>query len=104
MKPAADKLAVALNDVQFNAPTITVINNVDVASPTSADDIKDALVRQLYCPVRWSETVELMAQKGITQLVECGPGKVLTGLAKRINKSLSAQAVNDVASLAALTE
>ncbi|MCU7997855.1 ACP S-malonyltransferase [Shewanella sp. SM95] len=104
MKPAADKLAVALNDVQFNTPTITVINNVDVASPTSADDIKDALVRQLYCPVRWSETVELMAQKGITQLVECGPGKVLTGLAKRINKSLSAQAVNDVASLAALTE
>ncbi|MGL4712351.1 MAG: ACP S-malonyltransferase [Shewanella sp.] len=104
MKPAADKLAVALNDVQFNTPTITVINNVDVASPTSADDIKDALVRQLYCPVRWSETVELMAQKGITQLVECGPGKVLTGLAKRINKSLSAQAVNDVASFAALTE
>lgn len=104
MKPAADKLALALNDVQFNAPSISVINNVDVASPTAVADIKDALVRQLYCPVRWSETVELMAEKGITQLVECGPGKVLTGLAKRINKSLSAQAVNDVASLAALTE
>lgn len=104
MKPAADKLALALNDVQFNAPSITVINNVDVASPTAVADIKDALVRQLYCPVRWSETVELMAEKGITQLVEFGPGKVLTGLAKRINKSLSAQAVNDVASLAALTE
>ncbi|MFB2636805.1 ACP S-malonyltransferase [Shewanella bicestrii] len=104
MKPAADKLAIALNDVRFNAPSITVINNVDVASPTAVADIKDALVRQLYCPVRWSETVELMAEKGITQLVECGPGKVLTGLAKRINKSLSAQAVNDVASLAALTE
>ncbi|WP_198783075.1 ACP S-malonyltransferase [Shewanella putrefaciens] len=104
MKPAADKLAVALNDVAFYAPKITVINNVDVASPTSVDEIKDALVRQLYCPVRWSETVELMAEKGITQLVECGPGKVLTGLTKRINKSLSAQAVNDVASFAALTE
>ncbi|MGI2066517.1 ACP S-malonyltransferase [Shewanella sp. MF08487] len=104
MKPAADKLALALNDIQFNTPTITVINNVDVTSPTAAADIKDALVRQLYCPVRWSETVEFMAQQGITQLVECGPGKVLTGLAKRINKSLSAQAVNDVASLAALTE
>ncbi|PIW61148.1 ACP S-malonyltransferase [Shewanella sp. CG12_big_fil_rev_8_21_14_0_65_47_15] len=104
MKPAADKLAVALNDVPFYAPKITVINNVDVASPTSVDEIKDALVRQLYCPVRWSETVELMAEKGITQLVECGPGKVLTGLAKRINKSLSSQAVNDVASFAALTE
>ncbi|MDH1470853.1 ACP S-malonyltransferase [Shewanella sp. GD03713] len=104
MKPAADKLAVALNEVQFNTPSISVINNVDVASPIAVADIKDALVRQLYCPVRWSETVELMAEKGITQLVECGPGKVLTGLAKRINKSLSAQAVNDVASLAALTE
>lgn len=104
MKPAADKLAVALNDVAFYAPKITVINNVDVASPTSVDEIKDALVRQLYCPVRWIETVELMAEKGITQLVECGPGKVLTGLTKRINKSLSAQAVNDVASFAALTE
>lgn len=104
MKPAADKLAVALNDVAFYVPKITVINNVDVASPTSVDEIKDALVRQLYCPVRWSETVELMAEKGITQLVECGPSKVLTGLTKRINKSLSAQAVNDVASFAALTE
>lgn len=104
MKPAADKLAVALNDVAFYAPKITVINNVDVASPMSVDEIKDALVRQLYCPVRWSETVELMAERGITQLVECGPGKVLTGLTKRINKSLSAQAVNDVASFAALTE
>lgn len=104
MKPAADKLAVALNDVAFYAPKITVINNVDVASPMSVDEIKDALVRQLYCPVRWSETVELMAERGITQLVECGPGRVLTGLTKRINKSLSAQAVNDVASFAALTE
>lgn len=104
MKPAADKLALALNDVQLHAPKITVINNVDVASPTAVTEIKDALVRQLYCPVRWSETVELMAEKGITQLVECGPGKVLTGLTKRINKSLSAQAVNDIASLAALTE
>ncbi|GIU06487.1 ACP S-malonyltransferase [Shewanella morhuae] len=104
MKPAADKLAIALNDIKFNAPNIVVINNVDVASPAAADEIKDALVRQLYCPVRWSETVELMAQKGITHLIECGPGKVLTGLTKRINKSLSAQAVNDVASLVALTE
>ncbi len=104
MKPAADKLALALNDIPFHAPKITVINNVDVASPSAVADIKDALVRQLYCPVRWSETVELMAEKGITQLVECGPGKVLTGLAKRINKSISAQAVNDVASFAALTE
>jgi [acyl-carrier-protein] S-malonyltransferase len=104
MKPAADKLAAALQDITFNTPVIQVINNVDVAMPTQAADIKDALVRQLYCPVRWSETVELMAAQGISQLIECGPGKVLTGLTKRINKSVSAQAVNDAASFAALTE
>ncbi|GIU45756.1 malonyl CoA-acyl carrier protein transacylase [Shewanella sairae] len=104
MKPAADKLALALAEIAFNAPTVQVINNVDVASPQTAADIKDALVRQLYCSVRWSETVELMASEGTTKLFEMGPGKVLTGLTKRINRSLSAQAVNDVASLTALTE
>ena len=104
MKPAADKLAVALEAIEFNEPAVTVINNVDVASPNTAAEIKDALVRQLYCPVRWSETVELMASEGITNLFEMGPGKVLTGLTKRINRSLSAQAVNDVASLTALAE
>lgn len=104
MKPAADKLAQALMNMTFNEPAIKVINNVDVAMPVNAADIKDALVRQLYCPVRWSETVELMASQGITNLIECGPGKVLTGLTKRINKSVSAQAVNDAASFAALTE
>ncbi|MGS0680125.1 ACP S-malonyltransferase [Shewanella sp. 125m-7] len=103
MRPAADKLAVALEAMTFNAPAVTVINNVDVASPTSAAEIKDALVRQLYCPVRWSETVELMVSNGTTNLFEMGPGKVLTGLTKRINRSLSAQAVNDAASLTALT-
>ncbi|QSX38704.1 ACP S-malonyltransferase [Shewanella sedimentimangrovi] len=104
MKPAADKLAEALAGIEFGTPTIPVINNVDVAKVDNADGIRDALVRQLYCPVRWTETVELMVAEGVTQLIECGPGKVLTGLAKRINKSLSAQAVNDVASLAALTQ
>lgn len=104
MKPAAEKLAQALESIEFNQPQIKVINNVDVASPDSPEQIKLALVRQLYCPVRWSETVEVMASNGITELVECGPGKVLTGLAKRINRSLKAQAVNDAASLAALIE
>ena len=104
MKPAADKLAQALAEITFSAPVINVINNVDVAMPTESQDIKDALVRQLYCPVRWSETVSFMAEQGINQLVEMGPGKVLTGLTKRINKAVSAQAVNDTASLAALTE
>ncbi|MCF1439651.1 MAG: malonyl CoA-acyl carrier protein transacylase, partial [Shewanella sp.] len=69
-----------------------------------AADIKDALVRQLYCPVRWTETVEAMAAGGVQVLVEVGPGKVLTGLAKRINRSLTAKVANDVASVAALTE
>ncbi|UJF21045.1 ACP S-malonyltransferase [Shewanella sp. OMA3-2] len=104
MKPAADKLALALAEIAFSAPLINVINNVDVAMPTLGEEIKDALVRQLYCPVRWSDTVNYMADKGVTELVEMGPGKVLTGLTKRINKSVSAQAVNDVASFAALTE
>jgi [acyl-carrier-protein] S-malonyltransferase len=104
MKPAADKLALALAKMTFSAPKIRVINNVDVAMPIDADAIKDALVRQLYCPVRWSETVSFMAEQGVTQLVEMGPGKVLTGLTKRINKAVSAQAVNDVPSFAALIE
>ena len=104
MKPAADKLAEALANITFSAPIIPVINNVDVVAPTDVASIKNALVRQLYCPVRWTETVEAMASQGVEHLVECGPGKVLTGLTKRINKSISAQAVNDVASFAALTE
>ncbi|WOT06568.1 ACP S-malonyltransferase [Shewanella youngdeokensis] len=104
MKPAADKLAAALIDIQFKAPLVTVINNVDVACPTAELDIKDALVRQLYSPVRWSESVELMASKGISNLYEMGPGKVLTGLTKRINRSFTAKAINDAASFAALTE
>ncbi|MCH1924883.1 ACP S-malonyltransferase [Shewanella sp. C32] len=104
MKPAADKLAQALAEISFNAPNIRVINNVDVAAPTTAAEIKDALVRQLYSPVRWTETVELMAADGVTELLEVGPGKVLAGLTKRISKALSAKSVNDFASLTAITE
>ncbi|WP_133407211.1 ACP S-malonyltransferase [Parashewanella tropica] len=104
MKPAADKLAVTLNDIQFNQPAITLINNVDVAAPQEPEAIKDALIRQLYCPVRWSESVAAMAEMGVSELYEFGPGKVLTGLTKRINKALSAKAINDSASVAALTE
>ncbi|MBV7388059.1 ACP S-malonyltransferase [Pasteurellaceae bacterium TAE3-ERU1] len=99
MKPAADQLTVALDSISFKAPQVPVINNVDVKQQTSADDIRSALVRQLYSPVRWSESVEKMASQGVAVLVEMGPGKVLTGLAKRINKSLDACAVNDVNSL-----
>ena len=99
MKPAADKLATTLNNMTFNTPQFAVINNVDVKVESSADNIKAALIAQLYSPVRWTETVEEMAKQGVTLLVEMGPGKVLTGLTKRIVDSLSACAVNDKASL-----
>ena len=99
MKPAADKLATTLNNMTFNAPQFAVINNVDVKVESSAENIKAALIAQLYSPVRWTETVEEMAKQGVTLLVEMGPGKVLTGLTKRIVDSLSACAVNDKASL-----
>lgn len=99
MKPAADKLAVALQEIEFKQPEIQVVNNVDVKTQTDANAIRDALVRQLYNPVRWTETVEFIADKGITQLLEIGPGKVLTGLTKRISKEMNAAAVNDIASL-----
>lgn len=101
MKPAADKLAVALESITFNAPAVPVINNVDVKAETDAAAIRHALVRQLYSPVRWTESVEAMAAQGVTQLLEMGPGKVLTGLTKRIIDSLTAAAVNDTASLTA---
>ncbi|WP_337155079.1 ACP S-malonyltransferase [Proteus terrae] len=99
MKPAADKLAVALQEIEFKQPEIQVVNNVDVIAQTDTNAIREALVRQLYNPVRWTETVELIAEKGITQLLEIGPGKVLTGLTKRISKEMNAAAVNDIASL-----
>ncbi|KYN87991.1 malonyl CoA-ACP transacylase [Vibrio cidicii] len=102
MKPAADKLAVALEALEFNAPQLPVINNVDVVAETDPVKIKDALVRQLYSPVRWTESVELMSNQGVEKLLEMGPGKVLTGLTKRIVKSLEAAAVNDMASLDAV--
>ena len=98
MKPAAEKLAETLATITVSAPKIPVINNVDVAVESDADKIRDALIRQLYSPVRWTETVEKMAQDGITHLFEIGPNKVLTGLTSRIVKELSAKAVNDVAS------
>ncbi|HAS6347654.1 ACP S-malonyltransferase [Vibrio vulnificus] len=102
MKPAAEKLAVALESIEFKAPQLPVINNVDVVAETDPAKIKDALVRQLYSPVRWTESVELMSAQGVEKLLEMGPGKVLTGLTKRIVKSLDAAAVNDVASLDAV--
>lgn len=95
MKPAADKLATELKTVTFNAPTVPVINNVDVTGETGPDAIRDELVRQLYSPVQWTRTVQWMSSQGIEQLYEVGPGKVLTGLTKRIVDTLSASAINE---------
>lgn len=104
MKPAADKMAVALENITFSAPQFSVVNNVDVKVESSPEAIRSALVRQLYSPVRWTESVEFMAKQGVEQLLEVGPGKVLTGLTKRIVDTLTAAAVNDTASLAAALE
>ncbi|EQC00236.1 ACP S-malonyltransferase [Photorhabdus temperata] len=104
MKPAADKLAVVLEGIEFNHPQFPVVNNVDVKIEQSAEAIRDALVRQLYNPVRWTETVEFIAGQSVGQILEIGPGKVLTGLTKRIVNTLSVAAVNDTTSLVTTLE
>ncbi|CAM3623060.1 ACP S-malonyltransferase [Polynucleobacter brandtiae] len=85
LQPASEKLKAYLANVEFKAPTISVINNVDVQTLQDVNAIKDALVRQAAMPVRWHETINAMVQQGVTQVMECGPGKVLAGLTKRIN-------------------
>ncbi|MDM9614716.1 ACP S-malonyltransferase [Kosakonia cowanii] len=99
MKPAAEKLAAELSNITFNAPQIPVVNNVDVACETTPEAIRDALVRQLYSPVQWTKSVEFMASQGIEHLYEVGPGKVLTGLTKRIVDTLTASALNEPAAM-----
>ncbi|SHI28305.1 ACP S-malonyltransferase [Pollutimonas bauzanensis] len=99
LKPAAAVLGQALDGVALAAPRIPVINNVDVASPADPAAIKDALVRQAWHAVRWVETVRAMKAQGITHVVECGPGKVLNGLTKRIDRDLTGLAITDPASL-----
>ena len=99
MRPAADELAAALAGVTISSPSIIVVNNVDVATPSDAAAIRDALVRQAWHPVRWVETVQFFKAQGVTHLIECGPGKVLAGLTKRIDGELTALAITDPASL-----
>lgn len=99
MKPAAEKLAADLAALSFHSPVIPVVNNVDVAITNDAAAIKDALVRQLFSPVRWTESIEWLAAQGVTEVIELGAGKVLAGLIKRIDKNLLTTSVNDVASL-----
>ena len=88
--------------IQFHKPNIPVINNVNVAYPDDPDAIKKALVEQLYSPVRWTETVTMLAELGVETLLEVGPGKVLTGLTKRIDKRLSCTAINSIDSVNSL--
>jgi [acyl-carrier-protein] S-malonyltransferase len=95
MKPAAVKLAEYLENVTINTPQIPLIQNADVVTYQDAEKIKDALVRQLYSPVRWVETVQAIHAQGITQAAECGPGKVLAGLTKRIVAELSCVALTN---------
>lgn len=99
LQPASEKLQGYLANIEFKAPSIPVINNVDVEILNDPIAIKDALVRQAAKPVRWQETIQAMAGQGITQVVECGPGKVLAGLTKRINDQVTGVPVFDEASL-----
>jgi [acyl-carrier-protein] S-malonyltransferase len=100
MKPAAEKLKLRLADTAFAAPQIPVLNNIDVAVETNALRIQDALYRQAFGPVRWVECVSAMKARGVSTLVECGPGKVLAGMVKRIDADMSGVALFDPATLA----
>ncbi|UUZ63080.1 ACP S-malonyltransferase [Polaromonas sp. P1-6] len=104
MKPAAEKLKEKLAAVQFATPQIPVINNIDVAIETDADRIRAALYSQAFGPVRWVECVQAIKARGLTTLVECGPGKVLAGMVKRIDPELTGAPLFDPASLAAVKE
>jgi len=99
MKPAADKLAEKLTQIEIATPSIPVIHNVDVTSHSDADAIRNALSMQLYRPVRWVETVQKLAADGMSDMVEMGPGKVLMGLIRRIDRSVTCTPVQDPAGL-----
>jgi [acyl-carrier-protein] S-malonyltransferase len=99
LKPASDQLRAYLASVDIGVPQIPLINNIDVASVAEPAAIKDALVRQAAGPVRWVETVKKMAHEGVTHVIECGPGKVLNGLTKRIDGTLTGASIFDPASL-----
>ncbi len=101
MRPAAEKLAERLKTIEISEPAIAVVNNVDVACYADPTQIRDALVRQAFSPVRWIETIQSMAAQGVTHLYECGPGKVLAGMTKRLAGGVQGGALADAASLQA---
>lgn len=104
MKPAAEKLRAALATTPLAAPQIPVLNNIDVAVQQDADAIRDALYRQAFGPVRWVECVQALKARGMTHIVECGPGKVLAGLTRRIDAELTGAALYDAATLTEIKE
>lgn len=95
MQPAAEKLAILLKEIQLQPPQVPVLHNADVRSHSEATSIREILARQLYNPVRWTETIRAIASQGVKHVVECGPGKVLSGLNRRIDKSLENIALTD---------
>lgn len=99
MADAAEQLAVDLEQITLSKPKVNVVNNVDVNIETDSEAIKAALIKQLYSPVRWSETISSLAEQGVSQMVEVGPGKVLQGLVKRINKSITCVSFNSTDTL-----
>jgi [acyl-carrier-protein] S-malonyltransferase len=99
LKPAADRLRERLAAIEVVAPRIPVINNIDVTTESELARIRDALARQAAGPVRWADTIRKMAEHGITHVIECGPGRVLTGLTKRIAPEVQGWAISDEASL-----
>jgi [acyl-carrier-protein] S-malonyltransferase len=101
MRPAAEKLRARLEELEFAAPKVALVNNIDVAVEVDADKIRDALYRQAFGSVRWVECVQAIKARGVTTVVECGPGKVLAGLVKRIDADMTGLAVYDPASLEA---
>jgi len=104
MKPAAEKLVLELNNVNFNQPKIPVVQNVNAAIANNIASIKDGLVKQLYSPVLWTNSVKTLASHGVNVIVECGPGKVLSGLNKRIHEEASLLNLNSLETISALQE
>lgn len=97
MREAANRLSDTMSSLDWREPVVPVVQNVDAEVHDGAQAIRDALVRQLYLPVQWTGCVQALAARGVTRIAECGPGKVLTGLAKRIDKSLEARAIGEPA-------
>ncbi len=103
MKPAAEKLKSLLMTIQIEKPSIKTLNNVDVQSYQSAEQIRDGLYRQLFMPVRWVEIIQTFKKEGVTNIIECGPGKVLSGLNRRIDSTLQLMYTSDNSGLQAIT-